>query len=155
LSRRGLAEVAGLSAALITRIERGEHRDPRLSTLRRLASAFHISSAELVRRLDDQAADGFRRGRRITPSTAEGEGVIRRRTRGTRKGAAAIGGCLRQLRNQAGQSQHEMAVAAGVSDFLISRIERGSRYDPRLTTLMGFARALKVSTAALVRELER
>jgi transcriptional regulator with XRE-family HTH domain len=47
-----------------------------------------------------------------------------------------------------------MAVAAGVSDPLISRIEHGSRYDPRLSKLNGFARALKVSTAALVRELD-
>jgi transcriptional regulator with XRE-family HTH domain len=47
-----------------------------------------------------------------------------------------------------------MAAAAGVSDSLISRIEQGSQYGPRLSTLTGFARALRVSTAAQVRELD-
>jgi transcriptional regulator with XRE-family HTH domain len=66
----------------------------------------------------------------------------------------SVGVRLRELRERAGLSQRQMAVTAGVGDSLTSRIEHVSRYDPRLSTLKGFARALKVSIAALVRALD-
>ena len=47
VSLRGLRKVSGVAVATLARIEAGGY-DPRLSTLRRLAKALHVTVAELI-----------------------------------------------------------------------------------------------------------
>ena len=57
---------------------------------------------------------------------------------------------LKELREDAGMSQQSLAVSAGLSVSLVSQIERGSRVDPRMSTLAALATALGVSLDELV-----
>jgi transcriptional regulator with XRE-family HTH domain len=57
---------------------------------------------------------------------------------------------LKELREIAGMSQQSLAVAAGLSVSLVSQIERGSRVDPRVSTITALATALGVSLDELV-----
>jgi transcriptional regulator with XRE-family HTH domain len=57
---------------------------------------------------------------------------------------------LRKLREVAGMSQQSLAVSAGLSVSLVSQIERGSRGDPRMSTIIALATALRVSLDELV-----
>jgi transcriptional regulator with XRE-family HTH domain len=57
---------------------------------------------------------------------------------------------LKALREVAGMSQQSLAVSAGLSVSLVSQIERGSRVDPRMSTLAALATALGVSLDELV-----
>jgi transcriptional regulator with XRE-family HTH domain len=57
---------------------------------------------------------------------------------------------LKELREIAGMSQQSLAVSAGVSVSLVSQIERGSRVDPRMSTITALATALGVSLDELV-----
>ena len=57
---------------------------------------------------------------------------------------------LKALREDAGMSQQSLAVSAGLSVSLVSQIERGSRVDPRMSTLAALATALGVSLDELV-----
>jgi transcriptional regulator with XRE-family HTH domain len=121
----------------MTRIEQGEHGDPRLSILRRLARAFHVSTADLVHKLDGEASHVLDRRTRTPHRVREGAEAPSRRARGTPEDGTALGRRMCDHCDKAASSQHAVAVAAGVSDSLISRSERGSRYDPRLSTLRG------------------
>jgi transcriptional regulator with XRE-family HTH domain len=56
---------------------------------------------------------------------------------------------LKQLREAAGMSQQELAVAAGLSVSIVSQIERGSRSDPRVSTVLALAKALGVGVEQL------
>lgn len=47
MSLRGLKKRSGVAVATLARIEAGGY-DPRLSTLRRLAKALHVTVAELI-----------------------------------------------------------------------------------------------------------
>ena len=57
---------------------------------------------------------------------------------------------LKELRETAGMSQQSLAVSAGLSVSLVSQIERGSRVDPRVSTITALATALGVSLDELV-----
>lgn len=57
---------------------------------------------------------------------------------------------LRALREGARMSQQSLAVSAGLSVSLVSQLERGSRADPRMSTLAALATALGVSLDELV-----
>jgi transcriptional regulator with XRE-family HTH domain len=57
---------------------------------------------------------------------------------------------LKELREIAGMSQQSLAVSAGLSVSLVSQIERGSRVDPRVSTIAALATALGVSLDELV-----
>jgi transcriptional regulator with XRE-family HTH domain len=57
---------------------------------------------------------------------------------------------LKELREIAGMSQQSLAVSAGLSVSLVSQIERGSRVDPRVSTITALATALGVSLDELV-----
>jgi transcriptional regulator with XRE-family HTH domain len=57
---------------------------------------------------------------------------------------------LKALRAVAGMSQQSLAVSAGLSVSLVSQIERGSRADPRMSTITALAEALGVSLDELV-----
>ena len=63
---------------------------------------------------------------------------------------APIARHLKALRENAGMSQQSLAVTAGLSVSLVSQIERGSRIDPRMSTLTALATALGVSLDELV-----
>jgi transcriptional regulator with XRE-family HTH domain len=52
---------------------------------------------------------------------------------------------LKQLREAAGLSQQELAVAAGLSVSIVSQIEQGRREDPRVSTLAAVARVLSAT----------
>jgi transcriptional regulator with XRE-family HTH domain len=64
-----------------------------------------------------------------------------------------FGDVLRRYRLEADISQEELAFRAGVDRTFISRLERGVR-QPTITTLIGIAGALEISSADLVRETE-
>jgi transcriptional regulator with XRE-family HTH domain len=63
---------------------------------------------------------------------------------------APIARRLKALRENAGMSQQSLAVSAGLSVSLVSQIERGSRVDPRMSTITALATALGVSLDELV-----
>jgi transcriptional regulator with XRE-family HTH domain len=63
---------------------------------------------------------------------------------------APIARRLKELREIAGMSQQSLAVSAGLSVSLVSQIERGSRVDPRVSTITALATALGVSLDELV-----
>jgi transcriptional regulator with XRE-family HTH domain len=56
---------------------------------------------------------------------------------------------LKALRKERGWTQPDLAKRAGVSAGYIARLET-SRHDPKLSTLVKLARALKVSVAELL-----
>ena len=56
---------------------------------------------------------------------------------------------LKQLRADAGLTQMQLAVKAGLSMSVISSIEQGSIPDPRVSTLHALAKALGVPLDAL------
>jgi transcriptional regulator with XRE-family HTH domain len=59
---------------------------------------------------------------------------------------------LRRLRTTAELSQEDLSDLSGLHATEISRLERGVR-DPRLSTIVRLARALRVDAAALLAEL--
>lgn len=63
---------------------------------------------------------------------------------------APIAQRLKALRENAGMSQQSLAVSAGLSVSLVSQIERGSRIDPRMSTITALATALGVTLDDLV-----
>lgn len=67
-----------------------------------------------------------------------------------KQGLAPIARRLKELRAMAGMSQQSLAVSAGLSVSLVSQIERGSRLDPRVSTITALATALGVGLDELV-----
>jgi transcriptional regulator with XRE-family HTH domain len=63
---------------------------------------------------------------------------------------APIAQRLKALRENAGMSQQSLAVSAGLSVSLVSQIERGSRADPRMSTITALAGALGITLDELV-----
>jgi transcriptional regulator with XRE-family HTH domain len=57
---------------------------------------------------------------------------------------------LKSCREAAGLSQQALATAADLSISVVSQIEQGARADPRVSTVVALARALKVSVDELV-----
>ena len=62
-----------------------------------------------------------------------------------------IGDQLLKMRKKKGMRQYDLARAAGVPRNTIIRIEKG-RVDPRISTLVRLAKALKIDVAELVRK---
>jgi transcriptional regulator with XRE-family HTH domain len=60
---------------------------------------------------------------------------------------------VRQARLQRGWTQEDLAHATGLATVQISRIERGRR-EVRLTTLLRLLRALEISPARLLKDLD-
>lgn len=65
-----------------------------------------------------------------------------------------FGKVLRQMRNDLGISQEELAFRAGVDNGFVSRLERGVR-QPTLTTILNIAKALRVKPSVLMSRLEK
>jgi len=63
------------------------------------------------------------------------------------------GDVIKRHRQRMGISQEELAHRADVDRTFVSRLERGVR-QPTITTLIQLAKALEVSTAELVGEVE-
>jgi len=72
------------------------------------------------------------------------------RNKGTGKGFAQA---LRQLRQEKGLSQEELADRAGLHRTYISQIERGIK-SPSLRSLERIARALDVQLSTLIKKME-
>ena len=66
----------------------------------------------------------------------------------------AFGSALRRLRRDAGLSQEQLGLEAGVQRNFISLIETGHN-QPTITTIAKLARALGMSASSLVAEAER
>jgi transcriptional regulator with XRE-family HTH domain len=64
----------------------------------------------------------------------------------------AIGERIKELRTEAGLSQPQLAVKAGVDQGGLSRIERGLKVNPTLDVLRRLARALDCRVADLLDE---
>jgi transcriptional regulator with XRE-family HTH domain len=56
---------------------------------------------------------------------------------------------LKRLREEAGLSQQALAVAAGLSTGVVSRIEQGQKSDVLLSTAAALARALGITVDSL------
>ncbi len=69
---------------------------------------------------------------------------------GTRR---RFGENVRAQREAAGLSQQRLGFAAGLHRTEISLLERGER-EPRLSTIVRIARALEISPALLLRDLD-
>jgi DNA-binding XRE family transcriptional regulator len=63
--------------------------------------------------------------------------------------SVAFGQRLRELRTELGLSQDQLAHRTGVHPTAVGRMERGSR-EPRLTTILCFARGLDVQPGRLL-----
>jgi len=57
---------------------------------------------------------------------------------------------LQKLRESAGISQQSLATSAKISISSLAQIEQGKRADPRLSTILGLARALGVKPSKLI-----
>jgi transcriptional regulator with XRE-family HTH domain len=68
-------------------------------------------------------------------------------------GATLNGPLIARLREARGMTQLALALRAGVSPGRIAQIEQGRVPDPRLSTLIGIARALHIPVGQLVGEL--
>lgn len=66
---------------------------------------------------------------------------------------AIFGSLLERYRKETGISQEELAHRAEIDRTFVSRLERGIR-QPTLTTLFALSRALNISAADLVAEIE-
>ena len=64
-------------------------------------------------------------------------------------GQRAFAASLVRLRKAAGLTQDELAARSGVSQSHISALEKGT-WEPRLSTVLAFAKAFGVAPAALV-----
>jgi transcriptional regulator with XRE-family HTH domain len=64
----------------------------------------------------------------------------------------AFGRRLRAIRIDRGMSQDALSDATGIHPTAIGRMERGVR-EPRLTTILRFARGLEVQPGALIDDL--
>ncbi len=64
-------------------------------------------------------------------------------------GPSTLANKLKRLREEAGLSQQALAVAAGLSTGVVSRIEQGQKTDILLGTATALARALGVTVDAL------
>jgi transcriptional regulator with XRE-family HTH domain len=60
---------------------------------------------------------------------------------------------VRALRAAAGLSQQEVAVRADLSLSQVSKLEQGTKADPRVSTLLALARALGVRPGQLIEDL--
>ncbi|NUW32432.1 helix-turn-helix domain-containing protein [Nonomuraea sp. SMC257] len=58
LTQQGLADLAGVSASLIRKLEQDARRDVRLETLRKIAVALRVPTTSLMTRLEAEPADG-------------------------------------------------------------------------------------------------
>ena len=67
---------------------------------------------------------------------------------------AALGMAIRELRDEAGLTQEELAERVGMTFTRIGLLERGAT-DPRFTTLRRVARGLGVGVALLGERFER
>jgi transcriptional regulator with XRE-family HTH domain len=65
--------------------------------------------------------------------------------------AEIFGKRLRQLRLDAGWTQEQLAEAAGITTTYTSDLERGTKV-PSLTIILRISRALRISTADLLRD---
>lgn len=70
----------------------------------------------------------------------------------TRKQLSALARKVKQLREAAGLSQQALAVRAGLSVSVVSRLEQGAHEDPRLSTIRAIAEALGVGVDDLLVE---
>lgn len=59
--------------------------------------------------------------------------------------AASIGNRVREARLKAGLTQHQLAIAAGVTLSSVAQLEQDVIVNPRVNTLLALARALGVS----------
>ena len=65
-----------------------------------------------------------------------------------------FGEVLREFRKVAGETQESMANAVGMDRAYVSEIERGLK-EPCLSTLLKLSKCLGVSSADILREVER
>src|SRR5258707_1119851 len=69
-----------------------------------------------------------------------------------RKELSGLGKRLKEVREAAGLSQQALAVRAGLSISVVSRLEQGAQDNPRLHTIKAIADALGVTVDDLLRE---
>lgn len=62
---------------------------------------------------------------------------------------------LRRARKAAGLSQEQVAYRAGITVSALRKVEDGSVTDPKLSTLLGLRRVLRLDLEELAAELER
>lgn len=107
---------------------------PRPGTILRLAAnlalGWDVKSADLRQAMDDQPASAIHASQ------------------------LALGRALRQLRQQAGLTQRELADRAGADDTYISQVETGRR-DIRWSTITRLLNALDASIADLAAEIQQ
>jgi len=65
----------------------------------------------------------------------------------------AISERIKTLREASGLSQQEVAVLADLSMSLVAKLEQGKKADPRTSTLLALATALKVQPGELINNL--
>ena len=82
MSLRQLADLAGVSAGLLSQIERGS-TDPSLSTIRKLAAAFDADVATLFAEIKPSGVHHSKPGSRPRLSAAEGHTTYERLTAGS------------------------------------------------------------------------
>ena len=68
---------------------------------------------------------------------------------------APIAENVRRLRQAAGLTQQSLAMASGLSMSVVSQMEQGTITDPRLSSLLALAKALKCTMDELVGETTR
>jgi len=122
LSQEALAALGGLHRTEISLIERSE-REPRLSTIIRLAQALDVAPAELLKDIAPTAKATLAHPR--------------------------LGANVAAARDALGLTVEQLAERAGLTRTELDRLERGGE-DPRLSALLRLALALERSLAELL-----
>ncbi len=143
ISQDTLSRVTGIHDTAIGRFERGA-REPRLTTIMRLARGLGVRPGVLVDGLSDPADEA--------PSTEAANFVAVSPARHNPYDGEPPSTRLARARLSRGVTQDELAVAVGVSVPTLRRLERGEVANPKLRNLVNCSIALGVDLNAVLED---
>ena len=141
LSQRGLAEKVGVDVSYLSKIENGVMPPPSQELILRLADALGADKDELLTLAGKVPADiaQILKNKEVLQSLREGD-VVRKSSCVNENDSFGKG--LRELREQAGLSQSQLADKVGISFTYLSKIENGVKPPPSEKVILKLAEAL-------------
>ena len=139
VSLNELARRAGLSRSYVAALVNARVKDPRLSTLRKIAAALEMDVGDLIDAQKDEGGAStsvqVQRAGRRSPDLLSGKVP-------PRTGYTTLGQNIRRLRDMRKISRPELAKAAGLEESEIADVEAGRNHNPDLFFIVRCADAL-------------